>query len=175
MINELLEFTRGSHTTVIMSPSNYHRFILQFVDEFQPEVRDKGSEIVLENHPPTAELFFEPQRLSHVFINLINNALDEMPGGGKVTLRFKETQEDVVTEIEDQGKGISPEIAPQLFEAFATHGKKQGTGLGLSICKRIISDHRGSIEARNSENGGAIFSFSLPRRAPEEQSANTSG
>ena len=169
MINELLEFTRGSHTTVIMSPSNYQRFILQFVDEFQPEVRDKGSEIVLENQPPNVELFFEPQRLSHVFINLINNALDEMSDGGKVTLRFKTNDAHLVTEIEDQGNGISPEIAAQMFDAFATHGKKQGTGLGLSICKRIIGDHHGTIEARNSEKGGAIFSFTLPRQAPKEQ------
>ena len=83
MINELLEFTRGSHTTVIMSPSSYRRFIDQFVEEFQPEVRDKGSEIILENQPPDIEIYFEPQRLSHVLSNLINNALDEMSGGGK--------------------------------------------------------------------------------------------
>ena len=173
MINELLEFTRGSHTTVIMSPANYERFIRQFIEEFQQEVRDKGSEIVLENEPPNIELFFEPQRLSHVFINLINNALDEMTGGGNVTLRFKQTDEFLVTEIEDDGKGIPPEIAPQLFEAFATYGKKQGTGLGLSICKRIISDHQGVIEARNSPRGGAIFAFSLPLRRPRPHTPTT--
>ena len=162
MINELLEFTRGSHTTVIMSPSNYRRFIHQLIADFQPEVRDKGSELVLENEPPDLELFFEPNRLSHVFSNLINNALDEMDSGGTVTLRFDQTPDQLITEIEDQGKGISPKIASELFEAFATFGKKQGTGLGLSICKRIITDHNGEIQARNRPGGGAIFSFSLP-------------
>ena len=77
----------------------------------------------------------------------------------------------LITEIEDSGKGISPEIEPQLFDAFSTFGKKQGTGLGLSICKRIITDHDGEIEARNSPDGGAIFSFSLPLpTAPKEPS-----
>ncbi len=162
MINELLEFTKGSHSTVIMSPSNYQRFIHQLVAELQPEVRDKGSELVLENEPPPLELLFEPQRLSHVFSNLINNALDEMPTGGQVTLRFRSTGNSLLTEIEDQGGGISPEIAPQLFDAFATYGKKQGTGLGLSICKKIIEDHRGEIYASNRSGGGAIFAFTLP-------------
>ncbi|MDA7497115.1 ATP-binding protein [bacterium] len=171
MINELMEFTRGSHTTVIMSPSNYHRFIKQFIEEYHQEVRDKGSELVLVNEPPDVEVFFEPQRLSHVFSNLINNALDEMPAGGKVRIRFKVTATALITEIEDSGKGISPEIEPQLFDAFSTFGKKQGTGLGLSICKRIITDHDGEIEARNSPDGGAIFSFSLPLpTAPKEPS-----
>ena len=162
MINELLEFTRGSHTTVIMSPSNYRRFISQFVDEYQQEVRDKGSELVIEGDPPDVEVFFEPQRLSHVLSNLINNALDEMAAGGNVMIRFEISGDLLITEIEDEGKGIPPEIAPQLFDAFATYGKKQGTGLGLSICKRIITDHQGEIKARNSDKGGAIFSFSLP-------------
>ena len=70
-----------------------------------------------------------------------------------------------MTEIQDSGKGIAPEIANQLFEAFATHGKENGTGLGLSISKRIIEDHRGWIAARNADGNakGAIFSFGLPR------------
>jgi signal transduction histidine kinase len=49
-----------------------------------------------------------------------------------------------------------------LFEAFATYGKASGTGLGLSICKRIVEDHYGRITARNSAQGGAQFSISLP-------------
>ncbi len=73
----------------------------------------------------------------------------------------------MVTEIEDGGQGIAPEIAGQLFEVFATHGKAHGTGLGLSICKRIIEEHHGWISARNQPGGGAVFSFGLPRRAQE--------
>ncbi len=172
MINELLEFTRGSHTTVIMSPSSYRRFIDQFVEEFQPEVRDKGSELILENTPPDIEIYFEPQRLSHVLSNLINNALDEMSAGGSLRIRFKETATHLITEIEDEGNGIPQEIAAQLFDAFTTYGKKQGTGLGLSICKRIITDHQGEIEARNSPKGGAIFSFKLPLQATKTKGSD---
>jgi signal transduction histidine kinase len=92
-----------------------------------------------------------------------------MPEGGKIILRFQATEKEVVTEVEDGGRGIAPEIAGELFQVFATHGKAHGTGLGLSICKRIIEDHRGWISARNKPGRGAVFSFGLPRRQRREE------
>ena len=77
-------------------------------------------------------------------------------------LRFRVEDGNVATEVQDTGKGIDPEIANRLFEAFATHGKPQGTGLGLSICKKIIEDHGGRITAGNAPEGGALFTFTLP-------------
>ena len=85
-----------------------------------------------------------------------------MSEGGKISVRVLPNEKEVVTEIEDAGPGIAPEIADRLFEAFATHGKAHGTGLGLSICKRIIEDHDGWIAARNEPGRGAVFSFGLP-------------
>jgi signal transduction histidine kinase len=72
-------------------------------------------------------------------------------------------ENEIVTEVQDNGPGIAPEVAGRLFQAFVTYGKERGTGLGLSICKKIIEDHGGSISARNAPVGhGAIFSFVLP-------------
>jgi signal transduction histidine kinase len=87
-----------------------------------------------------------------------------MPDGGVIKLRFQVTDREVLTELEDSGKGIAPEILERLFEPFATYGKASGTGLGLSIAKRIIQEHGGCISARNSVSGGAVFSFMLPRK-----------
>ena len=102
-------------------------------------------------------------RMTHVFHNLISNAVDAMtPEGGSISIRFRVCERMLVTEIEDQGPGIATEIMPTLFEAFATHGKPNGTGLGLSICQRIVVDHGGKIEARNLPERGAVFSFTLP-------------
>lgn len=165
MINELLEFTRGSQNSIVPAQTNYRKFIDQILDELRPEVAEKKVEIVCENQPPDMELLLDPHRLTHVFFNLIHNACDAMPEGGKIFLRFKLQPTELITEIEDTGKGFAPEIVNKLFEAFATHGKATGTGLGLSICKKIITDHRGHIEAHNFPDRGAVFTFGLPLAA----------
>src|SRR2546430_1207880 len=168
MINELLEFTRGSASTVVLARTDYAEFVKQLVEDIRPEIDAKSVKLELENEPPVIALLLDPTRLPHVFYNIINNACDAMTEGGKVKIRFKQNEKEVVTEIEDTGKGIAPEIAPRLFEAFATYGKSQGTGLGVSICKKIVEDHYGKISARSEPGRGAIFSFSLPIRREEE-------
>jgi two-component system sensor kinase FixL len=105
---------------------------------------------------------FDPKLLGRVFHNLVHNAADAMLSGGKIFLRFRCDQKEIITEIEDTGPGIAPEIAGKLFQDFATFGKEHGTGLGLSICKKIVEDHKGRIWACNEPGRGAIFCFALP-------------
>ena len=167
LISEILDFTQGSQSDFVLAPADYGAFVKHLMDELGPEVGLKSVTLDLENPPPSVELLIHPKRLRRVFYNLVHNATDAMPEGGKIFLRFQTTESEVVTEIEDGGRGIAPEIAGQLFEVFATHGKVHGTGLGLSICKRIIEDHHGWISARNQPGRGAVFSFGLPRRGRE--------
>ena len=169
LIGEILDFTQGSQSEFVMAPSIYGAFVMQLVEELGPEVSLKSATLELENPPPAVELFIHPKRLRRVFYNLVHNATDAMPEGGKIILRFRATEKEVVTEVEDGGQGIAPEIADELFHPFATHGKAHGTGLGLSICKRIIEDHQGWISARNQPGRGAVFAFGLPRRRPKEK------
>jgi signal transduction histidine kinase len=167
LISEILDFTQKSQSDFVLAPSDYGAFVNLLLDELVPEAALKSATLELENPPPAVELFIHPKRLRRVFYNLVHNATDAMPEGGKVILRFRATEAEVITEIEDGGRGIAPEIAGQLFEVFVTHGKAHGTGLGLSICKRIIEDHHGWISARNNPERGAVFSFGLPRRKQE--------
>jgi signal transduction histidine kinase len=85
-----------------------------------------------------------------------------MHTGGKIKISFRQNGKEIITELQDTGKGIAPEVLDRLFQAFATYGKANGTGLGLSICKKIVQDHQGKIYARNAADGGALFGFSLP-------------
>ncbi len=169
LISEILEFTQGSTSNFVLAPADYGAFVDQLLKELAPEVALKAATIEVENTPPSVDLLIHPKRLRRVFFNLLHNATDAMPDGGKIIVRFRVTPAEVVTEIEDSGQGIAPEMSGQLFEAFATFGKAHGTGLGLSICKRIIEDHHGWIAARNEPGHGAIFSFGLPRRPAEDK------
>lgn len=162
MIGELLEFTRGTAATVRLEPLNYHAFIHDVMREISSESHGRNVEVYCVNEPPDITVAADSARLMRVFFNLIHNAIEMMPQGGSVMVRFTTTDSTVITEIEDTGPGIASEIAARLFEAFATHGKAHGTGLGLSICKRIVEDHGGQISAHSEPGRGAIFTFTLP-------------
>jgi signal transduction histidine kinase len=162
MIGEILEFTQSTSSDFVLAPTDYGAFVKYLVEELRNEAKLKSIELEVAGPLPEARVLVNPKRLQRVFFNLVHNATEAMPEGGKIILRFATGPTEVVTEVEDTGPGIAPEIAGHLFDAFATHGKAHGTGLGLSICKRIIEDHHGWISARNGPAGGAIFSFALP-------------
>jgi len=162
MVNEILDFTQGSQGTFVPAPTDYRVFVEHLIEEMRPDIDIKSVAIELQSPPPAVTLLLNPRRLRRVFYNLIHNATDAMPAGGKILVRFIVANNEISTEIEDTGAGIASEIAERLFDAFATYGKAHGTGLGLSICKKIIEDHHGRISARNEPGRGAVFSFVLP-------------
>ncbi len=163
MIGEVLEFTRGASSPERLVESDYREFVAHALAEIAPDASRRAVQIEVQRAAPSVRLRMDRQRLLRVFFNLINNAMDAMPSGGTIALRFRVAGKEVITELEDSGPGIAPEIAARLFQPFATHGKAHGTGLGLAICKKIIEDHKGRLTARSAPGRGAIFSFTLPR------------
>ncbi len=104
-----------------------------------------------------------PDQLSEVFMNLIVNARDAMPDGGKLTiLATIETPQTVLVRVIDTGTGIAPEILEHLFEPFYTTKGEHGTGLGLAICYRIVTEHGGEIWAESQAGRGTTFFIRLP-------------
>ncbi|HEV2799615.1 MAG TPA: PAS domain S-box protein [Pyrinomonadaceae bacterium] len=101
--------------------------------------------------------------LREVFVNLIFNALDAMPAGGRIELR--ETRRDawLIVEVRDTGEGIPPEFQDRIFEPFFTTKGSQGSGLGLAVSYGIIKRHGGTIEAASAPaGGGATFTLKFP-------------
>lgn len=161
MIGDILDFTNSSQPRAYIGTTNYETFAASVLDELRSDMELRNVNLETEPAPPVL-LLIDPKRVRRVFHNLIQNAADAMHGGGKVFVRHRVENEQLITEIEDTGPGIAPEIADKLFEAFATFGKEHGTGLGLSICKKIIEDHQGRIWARNEPGRGAVFAFAFP-------------
>jgi signal transduction histidine kinase len=147
---------------MVLASFDFAQYISEVIEELRPELLQKGATLVFRNDPPSVPVPMDQKRLLHVFTNLLHNAVDAMKGDGEIFFTFRLEGNEVITEIEDTGKGIAPEILPRLFEPFATFGKAKGTGLGLSICKKVIEDHRGWIRAQSEPGKGAVFSFSLP-------------
>jgi signal transduction histidine kinase len=162
MIGDILIFTEGKKTELEIKPTDYRAFVLELLPDLSTEAELKAARVELQGGLPAVQIQLDPRRLSRVFYNLVHNATDVMLDGGEIFLRFRADEKEIVTEVEDTGPGIAPEIADKLFQPFATHGKAHGTGLGLSICKKIVEDHKGRIWVRNEPERGAIFCFSLP-------------
>ncbi|MBI3492012.1 MAG: hypothetical protein HY047_09560 [Acidobacteria bacterium] len=105
-------------------------------------------------------------RVTEVFVNLLNNAIDAMPAGGTLVVRAclkREAPAGVCVEVTDTGSGISPDDLPRIFDPFFTTKQPgHGTGLGLSISHSIVKDHGGEIWARSSLGAGATLVVTLP-------------
>lgn len=162
MLQELIDYTRPGGQPPKVRPLAFAPYLNSLAKEAGPELAQRGVKLVVATPPPSVPLQIEAQRLSRLFYNLLGNAADEMKDGGRITLRFRKTDGELHVDVQDDGRGIAPELADSLFQPFATHGKPHGTGLGLTICRRIAEDHGGRIWATSVPGKGATFSFTLP-------------
>jgi signal transduction histidine kinase len=104
----------------------------------------------------------DPDGLHQVLLNLINNSVDAMPSGGRLTLITRRDPASSMAElvVEDTGAGFAPEIVGHLFDPMWTT-KTTGSGFGLAIARDIMTDHGGTIEASAAPGGGASFSLHI--------------
>ncbi len=109
-----------------------------------------------------------PDLLNQIFLNLVLNALQEMPNGGTLTVSTWAEGNHVAASFADTGPGIADENLERIFEPFfTTKDVGVGTGLGLSVALGIIEAHGGTISVTNREQGGACFTVTLPIDASE--------
>ncbi len=108
-------------------------------------------------------VYADDDQLQQVFLNLLLNARDAMPDGGKLTVQSLRVNGNVTVEIADSGIGIDVDEAKQIFDPFfTTKPAGKGTGLGLAVCYGIVTDHDGRIEVTPNEPRGSIFRVILP-------------
>ncbi len=123
-------------------------------------------EFIPDNQLPTIPVL--TNQIKQAILNLVINAMEAMPTGGKITIQTQHLPEsdEILISITDTGKGISANILPNIFEAFITD-KETGTGLGLTITYDIVTKHHGHISAKNNYGAGATFSVWLPTKRLE--------
>ena len=107
------------------------------------------------------QFFFDPIKMRRIIVNLIKNAIEAMPDGGKITVLTKKQKDKEIIQIADNGPGIPPDMLPGLFLKEQTT-KMNGNGIGLISCRKIVEAHRGTIKVKNKEGKGTTFTISLP-------------
>jgi len=126
-------------------------------------------EVAAPRRPVVAEA--DPNQLQQVLYNLLFNALDAQPAGGRVRVAVGTDDSDpeagpaLLLRVEDEGPGLPADVRDRLFEPFVST-KDAGMGLGLSICRRIAESHGGSIQAADRPGGGTVFTLRIPLAQP---------
>jgi signal transduction histidine kinase len=163
IVRNLLDFARASD--IELAPIDVEQLIgdtLQLASNQVKLAKVKVRGEVEENVPP---VYGDRRQLAQVFLNLVLNALDAMPGGGTLTITV-ETSADrglVNIELADTGVGIPPQHLESIFQPFfSTKHQAKGTGLGLSVSLGIIKQHGGDIRVESEVGRGTTFTVSLP-------------
>ncbi len=114
---------------------------------------DKYAQIELGNIP---ELLLDKKEINQLMLNFVRNGLEAMSTGGGLTIRTFQDDEAVVLSVQDQGKGIEPEVLDKLGTPFFTT-KESGTGLGMAVCYSIAARHKATINVQTSSQGTTFY------------------
>jgi signal transduction histidine kinase len=166
-VNDLLHFTaeRDPHLKTFA----LKRLIEDVCLSLSPQFEAQGIETIV-GIAPAQRITADRDMLRRAVLNLLLNAVDVMPDGGRIILSAADNGGYVELKIADTGPGLPADVQRRVFEPFFTT-KPGGTGLGLAIVYRIAEAHKGTVTAANDPGGGAVFSMRIPRAKVLEAAA----
>ena len=168
LVNDLLELSRmeSGQFKIDAEPMALapllHAVTNQFTETAAAQEVDVGEELA-ENLP---SVMGDGEKLTQIFVNLLENSLKFTPPGGEILIRAQAQDEHVQIVLKDTGIGVAPQHLPHIFERFYKVDRSRrdsGTGLGLSIVKQLVEAHGGRITVESKEGEGCAFTFTLPR------------
>jgi signal transduction histidine kinase len=165
MLDDLLRHARPNRALTLGEGACISETIRTTLQLLSYRCRERGVALDTEIRSDLPALAVPEDALRQLLLNLLLNATEVTPQGGRVLLRVDWSANEanhLEFKIEDDGPGIDPSLGDRIFEPFWTTRSESGGGLGLAICKRIVDEAGGSIEAANRRDGGACFRIDLP-------------
>jgi len=170
LIDDLLDMNRlmSGNVTVERTAVDVGALVQATMQTLQPVAQEKGVQLIAVVDSNSGQLQADARRLQQVLWNVVHNSVKFTNRGGRVELRVKLDADAVQILVQDDGKGISPQFLPHVFERFRQEDASPtreffGLGLGLSIAKQLIELHGGTIEASSEGEGrGASFVIRIP-------------
>ncbi|HEX8117479.1 MAG TPA: HAMP domain-containing sensor histidine kinase, partial [Pyrinomonadaceae bacterium] len=160
-VRRTLDSTRADAAELV--PLDLNALLRRTFDAAAPTLEASGVHLkaeLAEDLPPVAG---DADRLQQVFINLFNNALDAMRGGGQLKVETARADGSVRVDFADTGEGMSEEVRARIFDPlYTTKGRGRGTGLGLVVVRQVVAEHGGHIEVESRPGRGARFRLTLP-------------
>ncbi len=142
-------------------PTNLDTLLQDCVRLFQREAEQRGIRLISEYRAGSAPLLLDPKQINRAVLNVLLNALEACPAGGRVRVFSRLTDRACEIEIRDDGPGLPREVLDRVFDPYYTT-KPGGTGLGLSVTRGIIEEHGGNIEITSMTGQGCQVLISLP-------------
>jgi signal transduction histidine kinase len=169
IVRNFLEFSRPPKLKV--QKTNVSEVVDMAVQLLEKRLERHGVTVERERGIALPDIDADPELLKEVLVNLIVNACDAMPQGGKLTIAEEDALAEkvgraVLIRATDTGPGIPEAIRDRIMEPFFST-KEEGTGLGLSIAARIVEEHGGHLDVRSEAGKGATFIVTLPVREEE--------
>ncbi len=163
IVNNLLNFSRTGSATEF-GEIDVARVLDDTLQLLEPQLRRSQIEIVRRYDKDAPEAYANAGKLQQVFTNLILNARDAIPDGGRIIVATGTADDgSLIAEICDTGIGIAPENVAKIYDPFyTTKGVGQGTGLGLAVSYGIIQEHAGRISVESEPGHGTTFRITLP-------------
>jgi two-component system, NtrC family, nitrogen regulation sensor histidine kinase GlnL len=173
IIEMLLDLSRPVQLRLV--PLNLHQLLERVALLGEETAREKGVTIVRRYDPSLPPILGDEDRLLQVFHNLLRNAMDAMPRGGRLTLTTRVSMNPLFGKVDlgagqrnmveahvgDEGSGIPADVRARIFDPFFTT-KVTGLGLGLALCHRILDEHHGAIQVDSTEGRGTTVTCFLP-------------
>ncbi len=161
VIKKLLLFAR--QTSTFKGHTNINNIVSEALDLFEHRFENDGIELACTFCPQMPEITADAGQLIQVVVNLVVNAIQAMPEGGKLNVLTDVQDQYVVCIVEDTGVGMTDDVLDRLFVPFFTTKEvNQGTGLGLPVVYGIIKSHSGTIEVKSKPGKGTKFTIRLP-------------
>ncbi len=161
IVKKLLIFARQMPTR--KTQVNLNQVVEEGLYFLESRCVKEGIELVRLLDPMLPEITADQAQLTQVLVNLVVNAIQSMPKGGRLTIQTLTSDNHVTLAVEDTGKGMNKEVMKQIFLPFFTTKEiGQGTGLGLSVVHGIVTSHGGTIKVKSNIDRGSRFEIQLP-------------
>ncbi len=159
IVSDFLNFSKPGPP--VMETAQVQNVVQESAQLVRSEMTDKGIDLGIHSDPDVLPFAFDQAKVKQALLNLLINAAEATPSGGKVRVSMEKVNSSVRIAVADSGPGLTEEQAENLFKPFYTT-KVRGSGLGLAIAEQNIRDHNGRIEVLNNPGQGAVFTIVLP-------------
>ena len=171
VVKKLLLFSRQMPTK--KSKVNLNQIVQDGLYFLKSRCEKEGIEMVRILAPNLPEIYADSGQLHQVLVNLVVNAIQAMPAGGKLTIKTLVSPDYISLVVEDTGIGMNEEIIKKIFiPFFTTKEVGQGTGLGLSLVHGIVTSHGGTIDVKSNVGHGSQFEIKLPIKTQTESTGD---